>query len=94
MKRSEEKGRRKARKAKRVVRSKPETRLRPPVPPSAEIEIIEALTLERQRLLDAVRDLLELYDHVPTWSPIALPEDRSADVKRLAEIRKLVTGDS
>jgi hypothetical protein len=89
MKRSEEKGRRKARKARLVARSKPDTRLRPPVPPSAAI--IEALTLERQKMLSAIRDLLRFYDHVPTWSPTDPPEDRSADLRRLAEIRELVT---
>jgi hypothetical protein len=87
VKSSGEKGGRKARKANRVDRSKPETRLRPPVPPS--VEIIESLTFELQRLLNALRDLLELYDRVPTWSPDLNPQDRSADVKRLAGIREL-----
>jgi len=96
MKRSAAKGGRpSARKAPRVARTKPGTsQSAPPFAANALdkpfIAVIEELTLERDKLRSAVRDVLAFYDRVPTWSPDNAPEDRSADFKRLAEIRALV----
>jgi hypothetical protein len=97
--RNEEKGRRKARKARGVVRSKPDTRLRPPVLPSVDSFAHEGLK-ENVRLFStqaldatkALRDALHFYDRVAG----NVRADRgwtAADVKRLAEIREIVTRD-
>jgi hypothetical protein len=57
-----------------------------------DVEMITALSLDRARIRDALRDLLGLYDRVTTssggygWT--------AADVKRLEEIRKLAGGES
>ena len=57
----EEKGRRQnARKAQRVARSKPFTT--PSVPPF--VPVIEAFTLERQKLVFALRGALHFYDRL------------------------------
>jgi hypothetical protein len=57
----EEKGRRRsARKAQRVAPSKPETH--PSVPPFCDV--IQAMTLERQKLVFALRGALQFYDRV------------------------------
>ena len=92
-KRSKGKGGRSARKAHRVARSKPETH--PPVLPLAAdpdrlpyYEAIQAVILEKQRLVFALRDALYIYDRATGnifddhgWS--------AADIRRLDEIRKL-----
>jgi hypothetical protein len=91
--RSKGKGGRSARKAHWVARSKPETH--PPVLPlSADpdrlpyYEAIQALILEKVKLVYALRDVLHVYDRV-TGNVFDDHGWTAADVRRLDEIRKL-----
>ncbi|MGA7791820.1 MAG: hypothetical protein WCA19_02200 [Candidatus Acidiferrales bacterium] len=87
MKRSEEKGgRASVRKAQRAARTKPDPTAS--APPS--VAIIEALTLERQKMLGGLRDALYFYDRV-AGNARADHGWTAADVKRLAEIRAVVS---
>jgi hypothetical protein len=78
-------GRKSARKAQRLARSK--TNGYPSALPSAEI--IQTLTLDRQKMILVLRDLLAFYDRA-TGQSVDHSGYTSADVLRIEEIRKLV----
>jgi hypothetical protein len=64
-------------------------------PEPASVKIITALTLDRQFYRDALRDLLAFYDRVSGHQSAEARKSEggwtAADVKRLEEIRKLVS---
>jgi hypothetical protein len=81
-------GRKSARKAQRLARSKPSHI--PSVPPS--VEIIQTLTLERQKLIFALRGALYFYDRATG----AESQDHgwtAKDLAYLGEMRYLAWGD-